>query len=54
MKFVWKEAPRGRIERYLSVSEKESILHLFSQSRKPSQTDLRITNIILEEMDRKE
>lgn len=54
MKLVWKEAPRGRIERYLSLSEKESILHVFSQSRKTSQTDLRITNIILEEMDRKE
>lgn len=54
MKLVWKETPRGRIERYLSITEKESVLHVFSHSRKPSQADLRITNVILEEMDRKE
>lgn len=36
MKLVWKETPRGRIERYLSISEKKSVLHVFSHSRKPS------------------
>ncbi|WP_239006592.1 hypothetical protein [Lelliottia sp. RWM.1] len=54
MRLVWKEAPRGRLERHLNVTEKESLLHVFSHARKPSQADLRIANAILEEMDRKE
>ncbi|QMM55128.1 hypothetical protein HVX06_21550 (plasmid) [Enterobacter sp. RHB15-C17] len=54
MNLVWKETPRGRIERPLNAVEKESLLHVFSHARKPSQADLRIANAVLDEMDRKE
>lgn len=50
MNLVWKETPRGRIERPLNAVE----MHVFSHARKPSQADLRIANAVLDEMDRKE
>lgn len=54
MELVWKKNPRGRFERKLNLAEKEALLHVFSNGRKPGQADLRIVNMVLDEMDRKE
>lgn len=54
MELVWKKNPRGYFERKLLLAEKEALLHVFSNGRKPAQADLRIANRILEEMDKKE
>lgn len=54
MELVWKKNPRGRFERKLNLAEKEALLHVFSNGRKPGQADLRIVNMILDEMDRRE
>ncbi|ECZ5331824.1 hypothetical protein AHQ56_23850 [Salmonella enterica subsp. enterica serovar Senftenberg] len=54
MELVRKKNPRGRFERKLNLAEKEALLHVFSNGRKPSQADLRIVNAVLEEMDRQE
>ncbi len=54
MDLVWKKNPRGQFERKLNYAEKEALLHVFSNGRKPAQADLRIANKILEEMDRQE
>lgn len=54
MELVWKENPRGQFFRHLSFAEREAILHVFSQQRKPAQADLTFSNNILEEMDRGE
>ena len=51
---VWKKNPRGQFERKLNLAEKEALLHVFTNGRKPAQADLRIANKILEEMDRQE
>lgn len=53
MELVWKK-PRGRFERKLNMAEREAFLHVFSNGRRPAQTDLHIANKILEEMDRRE
>ena len=53
MDLVWKKNPRGRVERKLNLAEREALLHVFSNSRKPAQADLRIANSVLEEMDRR-
>lgn len=45
--------PRGKLERKLNLAEKEALLHVFSNGRKPAQADLRIANSVLEEMDRR-
>lgn len=52
MDLVWKKNPRGRLERKLNLAEREALLHVFSNGRKPAQADLRIANSVLEEMDR--
>lgn len=44
--------PRGRLERKLNLAEREALLHVFSNGRKPALADLRLANKILEEMDR--
>ncbi|WP_318388867.1 hypothetical protein [Enterobacter sp.] len=54
MDLIWKKNPRGRFERNLNLAEKEALLHVFSNGRKPAQADLRIANKVLEEMDRQE
>lgn len=54
MDLVWKETPRGKLFRRLGFAEREAILHVFSQQRKPTQADLMLSNSILEEMDRRE
>ncbi|WP_313107858.1 MULTISPECIES: hypothetical protein [Pseudescherichia] len=54
MDLVWKKNPRGHIERKLHFAEKEALLQVFSNGRKPAQADLRIANKVLEEMDRQE
>ncbi|WP_312774538.1 hypothetical protein [Atlantibacter hermannii] len=54
MDLVWKKNPRGQFERKLNLAEKEALLHVFTNGRKPAQADLRIANKILEEMDRQE
>ncbi len=54
MELVWKKNARGRFERKLNLAEKEALLHVFSIGRKPGQADLRIVNMILDEMDRQE
>lgn len=53
MDLVWKKNPRGRLERKLNLAEREALLHVFSNGRKPAQADLRIANSVLEEMDRR-
>ncbi|RNT36377.1 hypothetical protein [Enterobacter roggenkampii] len=53
MDLVWKKNPRGRLERKLNLAEREALLHVFSNSRKPAQADLRIANSVLDEMDRR-
>ena len=53
MDLVWKKNPRGRLERKLNLAEREALLHVFSNGRKPTQADLRIANSVLEEMDRR-
>ncbi|MFW7199414.1 hypothetical protein [Enterobacter sp. BNK-16] len=53
MDLVWKKNPRGRLERKLNLAEREALLHVFSNGRKPAQADLRIANYVLEEMDRR-
>jgi hypothetical protein len=52
MELVWKTNPRGQLERKLNLAEREALLHVFSNGRKPAQADLRIAYKILEEMDR--
>lgn len=54
MELVWKKNPRGRFERKLNLAEKEALLHVFSNGRKPGHADFRIVNQVLEEMDRQE
>ncbi len=54
MDLVWKENPRGRLYRHLGFTEREAILHVFSHQRQPTQSDLILSNRILEEMDRRE
>ena len=34
----------------LNLAEREALLHVFSNGRKPAQADLRIANSVLEEM----
>jgi len=51
---VWKENPRGKLFRRLGFAEREAILQVFSQQRKPAQADLILSTSILEEMDRRE
>ncbi|MDV0787602.1 hypothetical protein VC623_23690 [Citrobacter amalonaticus] len=54
MELVRKKNPRGRFQRKLNLVEKEALLHVFSNGRKPGLADLRIVNTVLEEMDRQE
>lgn len=51
---VWKDNPRGQFYRRLGFAEREAILHVFSHQRKPAQSDLVLTNKLLEEMDKRE
>lgn len=52
MDLVWKKNPRGQLERKLNLAEKEALLHVFTNGRKPAQADLRIANKILDESPR--
>ena len=37
MELVWKTNPRGQLERKLNLAEREALLHVFSNGRKPAQ-----------------
>lgn len=54
MDLVWKKNPRGRLERKLNMAERDALLQVCSNGRKPSQADLRIAKTVFEEMDRRE
>ncbi|EMB4295528.1 hypothetical protein U9D55_003864 [Enterobacter roggenkampii] len=54
MELVWKTDPRGGFVRKLNMAERDALLQVCSNGRKPSQADLRIAKTVFEEMDRRE